>query len=85
MSSLIHGESDNHIDMNYSLGVACAFYVVLFLLMPKLKGYAIRQEVEVLSDGAQTSILVKVPNDKLAEWDAIHNVQGESIASMQKI
>jgi len=59
------------------LAVAGIFYVVWFLVMPKLKGYAVRQEVEMLSDGAQISIFVKVPNNELAQWDASHNARGE--------
>ncbi|KAG6844225.1 hypothetical protein H0H87_008673 [Tephrocybe sp. NHM501043] len=54
-------------------------YVLWMQILPKLGGYAIRQLVEKLDDGAATNKLVKVPNAKLEEWDATHDEQGEAM------
>jgi hypothetical protein len=61
------------IDTCLSLTISALVYLVWILILPKYKGYTIRQTVDKLSDGAQTSILVKVPNESLTEWDAIHD------------
>ena len=45
----------------------------------RVKGYAIRQVTEKLSDGAQVNRLVRVPKPKLAEWDATHDDHGNPI------
>lgn len=63
--------------MQISLALSGLAYVVLVQVLPKINGYAIRQGIEKLSDGAQATILVKVPNSELAEWDANHDEHGE--------
>lgn len=45
-------------------------------MLPKLKGYVIRQVVEHHSDGAQNLKAIKVPEDEVAEWDATHDEFG---------
>jgi hypothetical protein len=59
-----------------SLALSGLAYVVLIQILPKINGYAIRQVIEKLSDGAQATRLVKVPNSELAEWDATHDEHG---------
>ncbi|KAF8972118.1 high affinity methionine permease [Flammula alnicola] len=54
-------------------------YVVIVHILPKLGNYTIRQSLEKLSDGAQATRLVKIPNDELAEWDATHNEHGDFV------
>ncbi|PGG96465.1 hypothetical protein AJ80_09827 [Polytolypa hystricis UAMH7299] len=57
--------------------LVCVIYYYLWIhLIPKWKGYQIRQDVLVLDDGATTHRLVKVPNDQLAAWDKEHDVVG---------
>lgn len=57
--------------------IACAIYYYLWIsVIPKLRGYRIRQEILRLEDGAQSHKLVKVPIDKLSEWDATHDAVG---------
>jgi hypothetical protein len=47
-------------------------------VVPKIKGYRIRQEVLVLDNGAQSHKLVKVPVGELAQWDAKHDALGHT-------
>ena len=54
-------------------------YVLWIQVLPRVKGYAIRQVTEKLSDGAQANRLVRVPNSELAEWDATHDDHGNPI------
>ncbi len=49
-------------------------------MLPKLRGYQIRQEVLVLDSGATTHKLVNVPLAELEEWDRTHDVKGEVFA-----
>lgn len=64
----------------YNSLIACAIYYYLWIsVIPKLRGYRIRQEVLRLEDGAQSHKLVKVPVAKLAEWDATHDAVGRPL------
>ncbi|KAL3427217.1 high-affinity methionine permease [Phlyctema vagabunda] len=57
---------------------ACGiYYWVWIYVLPKLRGYKIRQEVLVLDNGATTHKLVNVPNSELAVWDSEHDVTGK--------
>ncbi|TFK47127.1 amino acid transporter-like protein [Heliocybe sulcata] len=59
---------------------ACGVYYVLWVkVLPYFGGYQIRQEVIQLPDGARTHHLVKVPDAELAEWDAVHDEEGNII------
>ncbi|GLB40162.1 putative high affinity methionine permease [Lyophyllum shimeji] len=62
------------------LAICGLAYVLWLQILPKLKGYTIRQLIEKLDDGAQTNRLVRVANSELAEWDATHDEHGEVIA-----
>lgn len=48
-------------------------------MVPKFRGYRIRQEALILDNGAVSHRLVKVPVDKLIEWDATHGAVGHTI------
>ncbi|KAF2013583.1 LAT family L-amino acid transporter [Aaosphaeria arxii CBS 175.79] len=62
--------------------VLCGIYYVSWIyLVPKWRGYRIRQEVLVLEDGAQSHRLVKVPVAELEQWDATHNAVGNILRS----
>ncbi|KAH9481473.1 High-affinity methionine permease [Psilocybe cubensis] len=61
------------------LGISGFAYVLIIQVLPKLGNYSIRQLLERLPDGAQTTVLVKVPNDELAHWDATHDKHGDVI------
>ncbi|KAK5662270.1 hypothetical protein OQA88_8175 [Cercophora sp. LCS_1] len=60
--------------------VGCAVYYYLWVsVVPKLKGYRIRQEVLELEDGAQSHRLIKVLVGELARWDATHDAVGRPL------
>lgn len=60
--------------------MACAIYYVLWAyIIPRFKGYTLRQELISLEGGAQSNRLKKVPNAELAEWDATHDATGRLI------
>ncbi|KAF8628004.1 hypothetical protein AX15_004124 [Amanita polypyramis BW_CC] len=52
------------------LALCGTVYGIWIVVLPKLGGYEVRQSIEHLSDGAQAVRLVKIPKDKIAEWDA---------------
>jgi len=63
-----------------SVIVACGIYYVAWIyLIPRARGYRIRQEVLVLDDGAQSHSLIKVPVERLVEWDANHDALGRTV------
>lgn len=45
-------------------------------LLPKWKGYKLRQEVAVLGGGAESHKIKKVPINEVAAWDAEHDATG---------
>ena len=59
---------------NSSIAVSVGAYVLWMVVLPKLGGYAIRQVVEHLSDGAQNLKVVRVPLNEVEEWDTRHAV-----------
>lgn len=68
----------------YRLAVSALAYVVWIVVLPKYGGYSVRQVTQILSDGAQTLQVVKIPNSEVAEWDATHDEHGELIGIPQK-
>jgi amino acid transporter len=62
--------------------VGCAIYYFLWVkVLPRVGNYAIRTETLVLErDGAVTHRLIKIPNDRLQEWDASHDDAGNILA-----
>ncbi|KAK2460980.1 hypothetical protein APHAL10511_007450 [Amanita phalloides] len=63
------------------LAVCGIVYFMWIVVLPKFGGYEIRQLAQTLSDGAQTTKLVKIPKDKIAEWDAAHNEHVELVTN----
>lgn len=60
--------------------MACAIYYILWAyIIPRFKGYTLRQELISLEGGAQSNRLKKVPNNEVAEWDATHDATGRPI------
>ncbi|KAL4926214.1 amino acid permease-domain-containing protein [Aspergillus undulatus] len=60
--------------------LACAIYYGFWaFLIPKWRGYKLRQELICLGDGAQSNRLHKVPDAEIAEWDATHDAAGRLI------
>ncbi|KAF9630239.1 Amino acid/polyamine transporter I [Lasiodiplodia theobromae] len=57
------------------------YYWIWIYVLPRFGGYAMRQKLVVLEDGAVMHKIVKVPKDQLAEWDANHDVSGRSITA----
>jgi len=61
--------------------IACALYYFAWIyILPKLRGYRIRQEILQLDDGAQSHKLVKVPISDLQEWDSQHDALGRQLS-----
>lgn len=52
------------------------YYYFWSQVIPKWKGYELRQELIVLGGGAQKNKICRVPFNELAEWDANHDVTG---------
>ncbi|TEA20262.1 High-affinity methionine permease [Colletotrichum sidae] len=60
--------------------VGCGVYYWLWIfVVPKARGYRIRQQVLELADGAQSHELVKVPVAELGDWDAAHDNVGRPL------
>ncbi|KAL2822776.1 amino acid permease-domain-containing protein [Aspergillus cavernicola] len=60
--------------------VACAIYYALWaFLIPKWRGYKLRQVLIILGSGAQSNRLIKIPNAEVAAWDATHDPAGRPI------
>jgi hypothetical protein len=55
------------------------YYYVWIWVLPKLRGYRIRQETLVFEDGAQSHKLVKVPAGEVEQWDATHDAVGRTL------
>jgi len=56
------------------------YFWIWTYLLPRARGYAIRQIRIVLDDGATTHKLVKVPKGELEKWDDEHDVDGNKLA-----
>jgi hypothetical protein len=62
-----------------SLAVCGICYVLWIQVLPRVRGYTIRQTTEKFDGGAQANKLVRVPNDQLAEWDATYDEHGNPL------
>ena len=63
--------------------IGCGVYYVLWInVIPRFRGYRIRQEVLVLDNGAQSHKLIKVPEAELAAWDAGHDHVGRTLTQV---
>lgn len=66
--------------------LACGTYYWFWaFLIPKWRGYKLRQELINLDGGVQSNQLRKVPNSELAEWDATHDAAGALLDSVEEI
>ncbi|EYE90265.1 high affinity methionine permease [Aspergillus ruber CBS 135680] len=62
--------------------LACAIYYWFWaFLIPKWRGYKLRQELINLDGGVQSNRLTKVPDAEVAEWDTMHDAAGRLIES----
>lgn len=48
-------------------------------MIPKVRGYRIRQGVITLDSGAKTHKLFKIPVAELGAWDATHDALGRDL------
>jgi hypothetical protein len=64
---------------DHSLVVCGLYYVGWIYVVPKVRGYRIRQGVVTLDSGAKTHKLFKVPLAELAAWDATHDALGRTL------
>ena len=70
------------IHANYSRPslIGCVIYYYLWIkVLPKYRGYRIRQETLVLENGAQSHRLIKVPVAEIQQWDATHDAVGRPL------
>ncbi|RHZ67341.1 high affinity methionine permease [Aspergillus thermomutatus] len=58
------------------IGICGVYYYIYIKLLPRLGGYAFRQIILQMEDGATAHKLVKVPKDQLKAWDAEHDATG---------
>ncbi|KAJ0304029.1 hypothetical protein Brms1b_011397 [Colletotrichum noveboracense] len=66
--------------------LGCGVYYWLWIyVVPKARGYRIRQHLLELADGAQSHKLVKVPVGDLAEWDATHDHVGRLLQQVLSV
>ncbi|KAK4451999.1 high-affinity methionine permease [Podospora aff. communis PSN243] len=70
-----------HVVVGIGIMLCCGIYYYFWVsLIPKIKGYRIRQVVINVDDGAaQTHQLIKVPVEELDEWDASHDAVGRAL------
>jgi amino acid transporter len=61
------------------------YYWVWVVLLPKWRGYKMRQEVVELGDGAQTHVLTKVPLSDVDAWDRTHDASGKRLDGLGAI
>ncbi|KAK9851255.1 hypothetical protein MYU51_010989 [Penicillium brevicompactum] len=60
--------------------IACGIYYWLWaFIIPKYRGYKLRQELVDLGGGVQSNKLRKIPVAELEEWDATHDKAGGRI------
>jgi amino acid transporter len=60
--------------------VACFVYWTSWVhFIPRWRGYRIQHEKVVLDGGEVTHKLIKVPHDKLNEWNNEHDAQGRKL------
>ncbi|KAK3308339.1 amino acid permease-domain-containing protein [Chaetomium strumarium] len=58
----------------------CALYYYLWVsVVPKLRGYRLRQETIILGDGAPSHRLIKMPATEVVQWDATHDTVGRPL------
>lgn len=61
--------------------MACAVYYYVWVhVIPKARGYRMRQTVLEFEDGAVSHSLIKVRLEDLDEWDATHDPAGKLLA-----
>jgi hypothetical protein len=69
---------DRRLHADASSVVACAVYYYVWVhLIPKARGYRMRQTLLEFDDGAISHSLVKVKVQGLDEWDATHDATGK--------
>jgi len=62
--------------------VLCGIYYLFWVyVIPRLRGYRIRQKVVVLDNRVVTHELIQVPLAELDAWDATHDAVGHDIVS----
>jgi len=63
----------------FSLVVCGLYYMGWIYVIPRVRGYRIRQGLITLDNGAKTHKLFKVPVAELTAWDATHDALGRDI------
>ncbi|KAH1322819.1 hypothetical protein KXV52_003417 [Aspergillus fumigatus] len=67
------------------IGLCGVYYYVYIKVLPRLGGYAFRQIVLQMEDGATAHKLVKVPKEQLKAWDAEHDATGRERAKDEAV
>jgi hypothetical protein len=80
LSAAARALNGNTSGANPSSLIGCVlYYYVWITILPKLRGYRIRQETLVLENGAQSHRLIKVPVAEIEHWDATHDAVGRPL------
>ena len=77
--ALFDRETQPCADSRDSLVLCGIYYIFWIYVVPKLRGYRIRQQALILDNGAVSHSLIKVPVTELDEWDATHDAVGHVI------
>ncbi|KAK9576096.1 hypothetical protein V6Z92_009378 [Aspergillus fumigatus] len=67
------------------IGLCGVYYYVYIKVLPRLGGYAFRQIILQMEDGATAHKLVKVPKEQLKAWDAEHDATGRERAKDEAV
>ena len=60
--------------------ILCGIYYLMYIeVLPRIGRYRMRYKLVTLGSGAQAHTLVKVPLNKLDEWDRRHNATGADL------
>ena len=65
-----------------SILICGLYYYIWVYAIPSLKGCKVRQETVDLGNGAVAHQLIRIPKDKVAEWDRYHDAVGRHISEV---
>ena len=69
-----------YIVTGYGIVILCAIYYALWIwLVPRWKGYRMRQELVELDNGVLSHRLLKIDVGDLERWDATHDATGRLV------
>ena len=73
-------KTKTNIAVSFSLVLCGIYYYLWIYVIPRWRGYRIRQETVIFEDGANAHKLTQVPIEKVDEWDRNHDPLGRHIS-----